>query len=83
MKWTNKAPTEPGLYWFALLDSDGARRHCEVSIAEFGKHKGKPCILGEDGYHLASIPHRVWCGPLKPPSGEAVFSQLKTKRIEQ
>ena len=73
MKWTSKPPTKPGLYWFALLDSDGVRRHCEVFLAEFGKYKGKACIWGGDGgvHHLASIPHRVWCGPLAPPTGKA------------
>ena len=79
MQWTNKPPTKPGLYWYAMIDSDGVRRHCEVFIAEFGKHKGKACIIanswdGGQGSRPVSIPHRVWCGPLSPPTGKASHS---------
>lgn len=75
-QWTCEAPTEPGLYWYAMIDSEGVRRHCQVFIAEFGKHKGKACIIanswdGGQGNHPASIPHRVWAGPLCEPIGWA------------
>ncbi len=73
MNWTSEPPTKPGLYWYALIDSDGMRRHCEVFIPDFGEHTGKLCIMGGEGNHLASIPHRVWSGPLDPPSGHATW----------
>lgn len=67
--WTNKPPTEPGLYWYALIDSTYVRRHCEVFM-----HRRKACINTVAGPMPASGPHRVWCGPLPPPSGKATWS---------
>lgn len=72
-RWTNKAPTEPGLYWFSLIDSSGVRRHCEVCEID-----GILCMatrnLDESKNLPVTRPHRVWAGPLKPPVGEAAFS---------
>ena len=79
-EWTSDPPIVPGLYWYALIGSEGVRRHTEVYIPEFGKHKGHCCIVGGSwdagsAAMLASRPHRVWCGPLRPPTGAAQWAE--------
>ena len=71
-QWFAHPPTEPGLYWFALLKSGDRHppRFCLVVELD-----GK-LVLGHSGYDDAgyqdvTVMHRVWAGPLLFPTGEA------------
>ena len=66
-KWTAEAPTEPGLYWYALIDSDGALHHQKVC-----EHRGEMCVINTDAPVRVEQMHRVWAGPLRSPEGERV-----------
>jgi len=68
-EWTAEAPTEPGLYWFSLLDSDGALRFCKVF-----EYDGEMCVITESSPVRVAQMHRVWAGPLRHPVGTAAHS---------
>ncbi len=64
-RWTATPPTEPGLYWYALLSSKHPRRKCEVYSLN-----GKLMVAGEDDAPIpVEQPLRVWAGPLLAPTG--------------
>lgn len=65
-RWTAEPPSEPGLYWFALIDSKGMTRHCRVYDAD-----GVLVITTDGGPCPVAQMHRVWAGPLREPVGEA------------
>ena len=82
-EWTAEAPTEPGLYWFCLIESEASctpPRHCSVVEDAQGR-----LVLGVRNEIWerpipADVPHRVWAGPLRFPVGKAVFTdRLATK----
>ncbi len=82
-EWTAQPPTEPGLYWFAMIDSGGIRRHCVVMQATKITHELYDYIEEGDLYVFAiekPTPviqmHRVWAGPLPHPVGSAAHSSL-------
>lgn len=65
--WSTDPPTEPGLYWFKLIDSDSLLRFCRVLRNIDGK-----LVLGSRNYDeekFISLDdlHRVWAGPLREP----------------
>lgn len=66
--WSSDPPTEPGLYWFALIDSEGARRFCHVF-----EHRGAMCVITDGSPVPVAQMHRVWAGPLRPPDGRAAW----------
>ena len=65
-EWTAEPPSEPGLYWFAPLDSKGVRRHCEVHEVD-----GRMCVYPDGGAIPLAFMRGVWAGPLREPTGEA------------
>lgn len=65
-EWTADPPTEPGLYWFALLSSRSVRRHARVF-----RHRGEMRVDADGGPARVDLMHRVWAGPLREPVGEA------------
>lgn len=74
-RWTSKPPSEPGLYWYALIDSRRVRRTCEVfvwhdTLGRFPELDGKLVVQNEKPIPVTK-PHRVWAGPLLEPIGEA------------
>jgi hypothetical protein len=78
-EWTAEAPTEPGLYWFALIGSWGALRHCVVMRATKITHELYDYLEEGDLYVFATEKptpviqmHRVWAGPLRSPKEERV-----------
>ena len=81
-QWTSKPPTEPGLYWFSLIDSDGTRRHCVVMKATKITHELYDYLKEGDLYVFVTEKptpvvqmHRVWAGPLLSPVGEATHGE--------
>lgn len=77
-EWTAEPPTEPGLYWYAMIDSHGTRRHCVVHRATKTTHEiwsyleeGDLYVTGEEKPVPVKQMHRVWAGPLLHPTGEA------------
>lgn len=86
-EWTAEAPTEPGLYWFALIDSEGTRRHCVVMRATKITHELYDYLEEGDLYVFAiekPVPvvqmHRVWAGPLRHPVGTAAYKDRKGEK---
>ena len=86
-EWTAEAPTEPGLYWFALIDSEGTRRHCVVMRATKITHELYD-YLEEGDLYVFSMEnptpviqmHRVWAGPLLHPVGKAAYKDRKGEK---
>ena len=68
-KWLPGQPTEPGLYWWALLFKGASElRFCRVWACEMditGIRKGE---LVTGSYLKIAGMHRRWAGPLLEPS---------------
>lgn len=80
--WTADPPTKPGLYWFALIDSDGTRRHCVVieagpmvNVVFENLQPGDLYVFTGEKPTKVDGMHRVWAGPLLAPAGEAAFHE--------
>lgn len=63
MKWTTKAPTEDGYYWYrdSKLDDPGI-----VLVSQFPSGT-QICIFGVSRVYPLSSYHGEWYGPLKEP----------------
>jgi len=62
-EWTVDPPIEPGLYWYAIIDSQNSTPR-SVEVTEF---MGRMCV----GCRPIVEFKRVWAGPLREPVGHA------------
>ena len=74
-EWTHEAPTEPGLYWYAMIESSYQLRTCRVHDVD-----GVMVVYGADGHIPAAQAHRVWAGPLREPVGHAAYEDRAAER---
>lgn len=87
MEWTNKAPTEPGFYWFRGHNHDDPRI-VEVLVDAPGKYSGtyragtiiQPVVYVLTDKALSLGPNALWAGPISMPGSDAGENEDLSKR---